>query len=145
MSTSTFSGFDKEQQPFQIAAEKAVRDAADPGALALDKVSGTIRRDDGAVLGFSARQGRYMMKTKLLTLTGDVRLVSEGRFVASLSQADVDVDNKGLVSNHPVVVEMTDGVIHAGNMTMTDDGDRVLFSGRVKAFFGNSGGKSDMQ
>ena len=145
VSTSTFSGFDKEQQPFQIAAEKAVRDSADPGAVALEKVSGTIRRDDGAVLGFSARQGRYMMKTKLLTLTGDVRLVSEGRFVASLSQADVDVDNKGLVSNHPVVVEMTDGVIHAGNMAMTDDGDRVLFSGRVKAFFGNSGGKSDMQ
>jgi lipopolysaccharide export system protein LptC len=145
VSTSTFSGFDKNEQPFQIAAAKAVRDASDPGAVALEQVSGNVRRDDGAVLNFSARQGRYMIKPKLLTLTGDVHLVSEGRFVASLSQADVDVDNKGLVSNHPVVVQLTDGVIHAGTMAVSDNGDRVLFTGRVKAHFGNNGGKSDMQ
>jgi LPS export ABC transporter protein LptC len=145
VSLSTFSGFDKDQQPFQIAAEKAVRDDSDPGTVALEQVSGHVRRNDGAVLAFSARQGRYRIKTKQLTLTGDVRLVSEGRFVASLSRAEVDVDNKGLVSNNPVVVEMTDGVIHAGNMAISDDGDRVLFTGRVKGHFGSSGGKSDMQ
>jgi len=145
VSTSTFSGFDKDQQPFKLASRKAVRDSTDPGAVALEEVTGTVRRNDGAVLDFSARQGRYLMKPKLLTLTGDVRLVSEGRFVARLSQAEVDVDNKGLVTNRPVVVEMTDGVIHAGNMAMSDDGDRVLFSGKVKAFFGNDSGKSDMQ
>ena len=38
-----------------------------------------------------------------------------------------------------------DPMFYDGDMAMTDDGDRVLFSGRVKAFFGNSGGKSDMQ
>jgi len=145
VSASTFSGFDKDQQPFQIAAEKAVRDYADPGVVALEQVSGNVRRNDGAVLSFSARQGRYRIKSKELTLTGDVRLVSEGRFVASLSEAEVDVDDRGLVSSHPVVVEMTDGVIHAGNMAISDDGDRTLFSGGVKGHFGNSGGKSDMQ
>ena len=51
------------------------------------------------------------MKTKQLNLAGDVRLVSEGRFVASLSEAEVDVESKGLVSRSPVVVEMTDGMI----------------------------------
>ena len=30
VSTSTFSGFDREQQPFQISAEQAVRDSSDP-------------------------------------------------------------------------------------------------------------------
>ena len=145
VSTSTFSGFDKEQQPFQIAAEQAVRDSSDPGAVALERVSGNVRRSDGAVLGFAARNGRYVMKTKQLNLTGDVRLVSEGRFVASLSEAEVDVENKGLVSHNPVVVEMTDGVIRAGDMAISEDGARVLFSGGVKARFGNDSGKADMQ
>jgi hypothetical protein len=145
VSTSTFSGFDKEQQPFQISAERAVRDSSDPGAVTLEQVSGNVRRSDGAVLGFAAREGRYVMKTKQLALTGDVRLVSEGRFVASLSEAEVDVENKGLVSRNPVVVEMTDGVIHAGDMAISDDGGRVLFTGGVKARFGDKGGKADMQ
>jgi len=145
VSTSTFSGFDNEQQPFQISAEQAVRDGSDPGAVALEQVSGNVRRNDGAVLGFAARHGRYVMKTKQLDLTGDVRLVSEGRFVASLSEAAVDVDNKGLVSRSPVVVKMTDGVIHAGDMAISDDGARVLFGGGVKASFGSDSGKADMQ
>src|SRR5262249_35268503 len=145
VSSSTYSGFDKDQQPYEISAEKAVRDQSDPGAVALEKVTGNVRRSDGAVLRFSARQGRCVMKRKQLTLSGDVRLVSEGRFVASLAQAEVDVHNRGLVSNDPVVVEMTDGVIHAGNMEISDDGDRVLFTGRVKTHFGNPSGKSDMQ
>jgi lipopolysaccharide export system protein LptC len=145
VSTSTFSGFDKEQQPFQISAEQAVRDSSDPGAVALERVSGNVRRNDGAVLGFAAQRGRYVMKTKQLNLAGEVRLVSEGRFVASLSEAEVDVDNKGLVSRSPVVVEMTDGVIRAGDMAISEDGARVLFSGGVKARFGNDSGKADMQ
>jgi lipopolysaccharide export system protein LptC len=145
VSTSTFSGFDKEQQPFRISAEQAVRDSTDPGAVALEQVSGNVRRTDGAVLGFAARRGRYVMKTKQLNLTGDVRLVSEGRFVASLSEAEVDVENKGLVTRNPVVVEMTDGVIRAGYMAISEDGARVLFTGGVKASFGNDSGKADMQ
>ena len=85
------------------------------------------------------------MKTKQLNLAGDVRLVSEGRFVASLSEAEVDVESKGLVSRSPVVVEMTDGMIWAGDMAISEDGGRVLFTGGVKASFGNDSGKADMQ
>jgi lipopolysaccharide export system protein LptC len=145
VSTSTFSGFDREQQPFQISAEQAVRDSSDSGAVSLEQVSGKVRRSDGAVLGFAARRGRYVMKTKQLNLAGDVRLVSEGRFVASLSEAEVDVESKGLVSRSPVVVEMTDGMIRAGDMAISEDGGRVLFTGGVKASFGNDSGKADMQ
>ena len=79
MIDASFSGIDRDGNPFQIHAETARQEYDQPDIIYLDKISGQItRKIDGKPEknDISATRGQYNLKTKRVTLSGNVRVES---------------------------------------------------------------------
>ena len=144
-SSSTFTGFDKNQQPYKINAQSALQDEKDQNLVHLKKVSGQFRRTGGENLLLAANRALYDSDAKTLKLTGDVKLASQGRYTARMQEALVTVKSRQLVANVPVVVTFENGIIYANRLEITDGGKRILFSKRIKARFGGAGKKGNIK
>lgn len=134
VTTSTVTGFDRDDQPYTLTAATAVQDGSEPNRVHLETVTGALRRRSGEVLNIAARTALYDSKAETLDLVGDVKL-QDGRFVADMAKAQVTLDDKRFRSTVPVVVTFNGGEIAAGGLEIVDDGQRILFFNRVKAQF----------
>ncbi|MBQ4069958.1 MAG: LPS export ABC transporter periplasmic protein LptC [Alphaproteobacteria bacterium] len=79
MSGASFSGIDKNGQPFKIKAKTGRQEYEKPDIVFLDIVSGTVTREsDGHRItdNISANQGQYNRATKTIKLLGNVRVDS---------------------------------------------------------------------
>ena len=79
MVDASFSGIDRDGNPFQIHAETARQEYDQPDIIYMDTIRGNIvRKIDGKLEknDISANQGQYNIKAKRVTLVGDVRMYS---------------------------------------------------------------------
>ena len=79
MSNASFSGTDKNGEPFQINALSGRQEYDKPDVILLDTVSGTITRvSDGKKIvdHITANTGQYHRKNKTITLLDNVRINS---------------------------------------------------------------------
>jgi lipopolysaccharide export system protein LptC len=141
--TSTVNGMDRENQPYQVKAEKGWQDSKIPTLVHLETVEGKFQRPSGAQYTLTARTGAYDTKVKALDLEGQVTIVQKDRFTALMEKAHVVVEEKKLTSNVPVDVTFGSGTIKANGMEITDDGAKILFLNGVKARFGAETAKGD--
>lgn len=135
---SEVAGFDDEKQPYTISAEMARQDKEQPNLVHMDRVNGILRRSDGRKMDVSAANGLFDSKTKSLTLDGNVAIVLQDTFTASMSTASVDVQKKALMSDADVMVELDGGQIFSSGIEVSDNGAHVLFRSRVRAQFEDS-------
>jgi len=79
MTDASFSGVDRDGNPFQIHAETARQEYDQPDIIYLDTIRGNItRKIDGKMEknNVSANRGQYNIKTKRVILSGNVRVDS---------------------------------------------------------------------
>ena len=141
---STLTGFDDDRLPYSVTAASAVQDAAEPNRVHLETVAAELRRPSGDVLSLTARTALFDSKSEMLRLDGDVTLVTAGRFVARMAQAEITLSDKRLRAQNPVSVTFDRGEITAGGLEITDDGNRVVFLNRARVTFGPQS-KGDME
>jgi lipopolysaccharide export system protein LptC len=143
-SGSSIGGFDRERQPYQISAKRALQDKDVSNHVHLDEVVGSFMKSTGDVFDVAAARGLYDTKSETLDLDGSVRITSKNRFTAIMEMAHVSVRDKKLTSNVPVNVQLKGGsTIEAGGVEISDYGNRIVFLNRVKANFKRSAPKGD--
>ena len=79
MTNASFVGTDKDGNPFKITALSGRKEYNKQDVIFLEKPSGTITRktDKGTVTdNISSSRGQYNLKTKQITLHGNVRVNS---------------------------------------------------------------------
>lgn len=79
MSNASFVGTDKNGEPFKLRAQTGYQEYDNPDIVFMDAVSGTISRASGGVKvvdNIVANKGQYNRKTKMISLTGNVRVDS---------------------------------------------------------------------
>ena len=79
MTNASFAGMDKDNNPYKIHANTGYKKYDKPNIVFLEKPSGKITRTtkDGKVTdNITASRGQFNHKTKVLTLTGNVRVNS---------------------------------------------------------------------
>ena len=69
---SKISGFDKNNLPFEINAQRGVQDAKVESLVHLQTVDSVFARPNGAKLNITSKGANYETKTKDLDLVGDV-------------------------------------------------------------------------
>jgi len=140
---SKILGFDKNKLPFEITAQKGVQDAQVDSLVHLQDVDSNFARPDGTKLVITSITAAYESKTKALDLEGKVVFTEGARFTARMEKASVNMDDQSLSSRSPVAVDVIGGKITADSLTITSNGERIIFRGGVKARFvtqkGNSG------
>lgn len=132
---SRISGFDKNKLPFEITAEKGIQDAKTASLVHLETVESAFTRPDGAKLNITSRKAAYETKSKALELDGDVVFAEGTRFRAYMDKASVNMDDQTLSSLSPVSVDVIGGKITADSLTISPNGERIIFRGGVKARF----------
>ncbi len=99
--------------------------------MELHQLEAKIEMEDKSRVTVTSNAGSYDMKTEKLNLVDDVHLVSSTGYEVKLSEAQVDVHKGNVVSEKPVWVKLTNGVINANRLDVIDGGDIIRFSGGV--------------
>lgn len=126
-------GRDASGRSFRIEAKEAVRDGRFPDRFTL--AAPGLMLDAGGNKSFkgSAARGVYDQHTRLLNLDGKVSL-ADGRGNSFLSDhAAIDLKKSLISGNSSVVGEGPLGRIAASSYAVYDQGERVVFSGGVRA------------
>lgn len=129
------NGFDRNNHAYEIRAKSGVQDKSVSSLVHLDAMTANFVRPAGENLVVSSDKAHYDSKSKQMDLAGNVVLDQGRKFKAMMDKATVNTVDQTLRSQSPVLVETRGGVIHADSLTVTENGNRVLFKGGVKAHF----------
>jgi lipopolysaccharide export system protein LptC len=132
---SEIRGIDKDNMPYEISALKGVQDQSSMSLVHLETVTGIFHRPDNKQINLNSDKAMFDSKTKAMTLSGDVVFEEPGRYKARMQNAAVNLDDKSLVSQSPVVVIISAGTVEADSLEIIENGKRALFKGHVKAKF----------
>lgn len=127
-----FQGRVEDGRSFLIGAQQAVRDERSPSQVALLEPIMVVGAETATPRRIMARKGSYDEKTRMLRLTGDVRIDDGAGNRVATNDTTIDtrtglaVGQKGIESDGPV------GQVSADSYSVKDKGDRIEFRGRVR-------------
>jgi lipopolysaccharide export system protein LptC len=132
---SQLSGFDKGNKPYRVTATKGYEDATTKSLVHMENVVSTFERPSGTTIDMTSNNALYDRKSKDMNMTGAVVLKDGDKFSAKMDAAVVNIDQQTVVSKSPVAAVLPSGTVTADSMTVTGNGERVIFKGGVKANF----------
>ncbi len=132
------NGFDRNNHAYEIRAKSGVQDKTVSSLVHLEGMTADFIRPAGENLTVTSDKAHYDNKSKVMDLAGNVVLDQTEKFKATMEKATVNTVDQSLQSQSPVVVETRGGIIHADSLTVTENGNRILFKGRVRAHFEGS-------
>jgi LPS export ABC transporter protein LptC len=130
------TGVDKNNLPFKITATDVQQDDAERKKVNLETVNGSFSRKSGEAINIKSDRGQYQTETKMLDLEGGVVIKNSARMIATMEKATVDVTTRKLLSRSPVKVLMDGNEVTADQLVVDNNGEKIKFTGRVKASFG---------
>lgn len=132
------NGVDQQNLPYSITAAKASQNASAEKTVDLETVQGKFNRTSGETLNVTSTRGAFDSEKKMLNLEGEVRIESSTAMTATMEKAEVNVETKQLQSKSPVKVVLPDGEVTADHLQVDNNGEKIKFTGRVKASFGGA-------
>lgn len=128
-----FFGRDRQGRAFELTAAEASRADGDMQEVLLERVVVTLDISGPHPSRLSADHGVYREDTRILRLTSNVH-VDDGRASSIVTnQAVVDTRAGTVTGARGVDSQTTAGDISAGNYSVLEKGDRVIFRGGVHA------------
>jgi len=131
MEAPRLTGFTRDGRGYEMIAQNAVQDILKPDILELTSIHGKMDQADKSAIDLTAVSGVYDRSTEMLALNQYIVVNSSSGYEVHLTEALVDVRKNYMVSNKPVEVQLTDGVITANRMEITEDGNVINFEGAV--------------
>jgi lipopolysaccharide export system protein LptC len=127
-----FVGRVEDGRPFMIGARQAIRSEDDYQSVSL--VDPTLVVGEGPTSSrIAARIGNYNERDRMLRLRGDVRIDDGKGLRFSSQEAIVDTRTGKVVGESQVQGDGPLGQLNAKSYSVEDEGDRLVFRGRVKA------------
>ncbi len=131
MQQPRLTGFTTDSRLYEFSASSAAQDITKPDFMELQQLHAKVELEDRSTVDMSATSGVYNMKTEMLTLTDNIRLVSSTGYEGRLSEAVIDVRKGNVVSEKPVWVKLLHGFLNAQRLEVVDKGSVVRFGGGV--------------
>jgi lipopolysaccharide export system protein LptC len=127
-----FQGRVEDGRSFLIGAREAARDEREPNRVTLVEPIMVVGAETATPRRLMAREGVYDEQTRLLRLTGEVRI--DDGLGNKIASNDITIDTrtgtavgqKGIEGDGPV------GQVSADSYSVKDEGDRIEFRGRVR-------------
>jgi lipopolysaccharide export system protein LptC len=131
MQQPRLSGYTNDSRPYQFTANSAEQEITKPDFMELNQIQAKMEMEDKSMVNISSRAGTYDMKTEILTLIDQIHLVSTTGYEARLSEAAIDVHKGTVLSEKPVWVKLTNGVLTAKRLEVLESGQVIRFGGGV--------------
>jgi lipopolysaccharide export system protein LptC len=131
MQQPRLTGFTADSRPYEFTAKSAEQDITKPNVMELHQIEAKVEMQDKSTVNVTSNSGLYDMKAEMLTLIDSVHLVSSTGYEVRLSEAVIDIHKGNVVSEKPVWVKLTNGILNAERMEVSDGGDVIRFDGGV--------------
>jgi lipopolysaccharide export system protein LptC len=116
MELPKLTGFKKDLRPYEVNAHWAAQDIKNPNVIELKELSARIALQDRSFATIEALNGVYDSSADKLDLKDDVRVRTDSGY-------DVRMDS--------AQIEFKGGKINAKGLDMVDNGQKIVFLGRV--------------
>ena len=131
MQQPRLAGFTVDSRPYEFTAKSAEQDITKPDLMELHQIQAKMEMEDKSTVNVTSNSGTYDMKSEMLTLTESVHLTSSTGYEVRLRDAVIDVHKGNVVTEKPVWVKLTNGIITAKRLEVVDGGDLIRFGGGV--------------
>jgi lipopolysaccharide export system protein LptC len=135
MESPHLTGYDKKQQAYNVTATSASQLITSPDHIDLQQLEAVISALDKSRATLTALVGKFDSGKEILNLENDVRVKSTKGYSVDLSVATVDFKAGTVESNKPVVLNLTNGTIKGGGLSIANGGDIISFKGGVSSRF----------
>jgi lipopolysaccharide export system protein LptC len=136
MESPKLTGFRNDNRPYEVTASAATQDVKNPNFVELKDLRARIVTDDrGSVARLEAAIGILNTQKEQMNLRQDVRVRTDGGQDVKLRSAFVDFKAGTVVSDEPVTVSLSNGLIEATGLEVKDNGTIMHFKGRVRTTF----------
>lgn len=130
---AAYSGVDAEGRAYKITASEAHRVmGTSDTVIALTKPKADITMEDGTWLSVNAAEGLYNNTASTLKLSGGVEAFHDSGYEFHLQDADIGIKGREAKTALPVTAQGPAGTLEAASMTVTDQGQMIVFGGPAK-------------
>jgi lipopolysaccharide export system protein LptC len=112
------SGFKGTEHSYEVVAERAIQDLANPKIVRLEKI-----------------EAEFGLTSEVTVSLDGITVSSTNGYEAKLETAMVDFGAGHLTSNGAIEIRSSDGVIKARALSISDRGKKILFDGGVTVTF----------
>jgi lipopolysaccharide export system protein LptC len=142
MESPKLTGFRNGSQPYEVTATQATQDVRKPNFVELQDLRARVVTDDkGSAARLRASFGVLDTQKEQMNLRDDVQVHTDSGQQVNLRSAFVDFKAGRVLSEEPVTVTLSNGLIEATGLEVTENGKVMHFKGRVRTTFAN--GESD--
>ena len=122
------TGFTGDDRAYEFSARAAAQDITKPDMVELQQIHSKVEMADKSIVHMWADTGLYNMKSDMLNLSENIRLVSSTGYEARLSEAVIDMTKGDVVSNEPVWVKLLEGSLNAKRLEIVNNGEVLRFT-----------------
>ncbi|PSC04060.1 LPS export ABC transporter periplasmic protein LptC [Alsobacter soli] len=131
MEAPKLSGFKKDKRPYEVTARWAASDVKNPNIIELKDIKARIALQERGFANVEALNGVYNSQAEAIQLKDDVRVKTDSGYDVTMRVADVNFKAGSVHSPEPVQLKFSGGTIDADSLEMLDNGQVVIFKGRV--------------
>ncbi len=124
-----YEGADEKGQKYVLTADKATRIDEKQNVVSLEKPRADITLEGGTWLAIHADSGVFNSAGGHLGLSGNVVVFHDAGYELKMETTEISLTGKTVSSDKPVSGHGPIGEIHAQNLSVTDDGMKIVFGG----------------
>ena len=132
MANPKLNGFTKDNLPYAMTAERAVQDLTNAAQIELENINARLPIEADSWADIVAQRGVFDNESNTLDVTSPMTIKTNRGVVAKLKSAFVDIDLGSVISSEPVSIEMNGSTLRADTMTVEEQGQVIVFEGRVR-------------
>lgn len=131
MTNARFLATDDSGQPYTITADLAWQEQGAEDIIFMDVLEGDILLQSGAWMTLSADRGVFDQTDQRLILESNVNLYSDAGYELHTQEAEIDLASGTAQGDMQVEGQGPAGLLTAAGFVITDNGDRIRFTGPV--------------
>jgi lipopolysaccharide export system protein LptC len=143
MVNARFDGIDEKNRPYSVTAELVTQAGESADTIELTGPKADITLESGAWIALTADSGAFSRKAEILDLAGDVSLFHDRGFEMHTESAQIDLAEGVASGDAPVSGQGPAGELEAQGFRVSDDGQRILFSGQARLLINPEGVESE--
>lgn len=132
-------GFRKDGRPYDVRAKTGYKDILKPDVTELVDVDANVGMGDGSTSRILAKTGVYDAAKESAFLKGAVKIKNPTGYEIHMSTATMDFGGGSLVTEDPVEVLLNASNITSDRMVISDNGNKITFTGHVKSIVRDEG------
>lgn len=132
MINARYSGTDRNDNPYTLAAESIVQQRSDPDSVTLNRPEADFTTADGTWVAVAAARGAFARKTRRVMLKGDVSLYHDWGYQFRTDEATIDFTEAVAWGDAPVTGKGPWADMEAAGFRIRRQNSRLEFAGPAR-------------